>query len=204
MLARVGSRRWTSATLAESVKAAQGNALGVGHDLDFGADPTFGRADAVPPFRASAKVASAKNSEVSSSPASWSSSKCWDTSTPELAASSESLFQTGWFLESLPTQTLIIHVIRTNKIPFLQSRPSWPLLAMSGVIMAVGIAIPFTPVGGYLEFTAPPPLYLALLALTLLCYVVLTQSVKVWLLRRKWIGWDATERGTTVKGKSSI
>ena len=113
--------------------------------------------------------------------------KCWDTSTPELAASSASLFQTGWFIESLLTQTLIIHVIRTNKIPFLQSRPSWPLLATSLLIMAVGVAIPFTPVGDYLGFTALPPLYWPLLLLTLLGYVILTQLVKMWLLRRNWI-----------------
>ena len=112
---------------------------------------------------------------------------CWDVSTPEIAARSESLFQTGWFVESLLTQTLIIHVIRTNKIPFLQSRPSWPLVVMSVVIMGIGVAISFTPIGTYLGFTAPPPLYWPLLALTLLCYVVLTQLVKVWLLRRKWI-----------------
>jgi P-type Mg2+ transporter len=113
--------------------------------------------------------------------------KCWNTSTPEAAAHSESLFQTGWFVESLLTQTLIIHVIRTNKIPFLQSRPSWPLMVMSGCIMGVGVAIPFTPVGTYLGFTPLPPLYWAFIFLTLLLYVVLTQSVKVWLLRRKWI-----------------
>ena len=113
--------------------------------------------------------------------------KCWDVSTPEAAAHSESLFQTGWFVESLLTQTLIIHVIRTNRIPFLQSRPSWPLMAMSAVIMAIGIAIPYTPIGDYLGFTALPPLYWPLLGLTLLCYVVLTQVVKMWLLRRKWI-----------------
>lgn len=112
---------------------------------------------------------------------------CWDTSTPEAAAHSASLFQTGWFVESLLTQTLIIHIIRTNKIPFLQSRPSWPLLVMSSVIMAIGIAIPFTPLGGYLGFTALPPLYWPLLALSLLCYVVLTQVVKMWLLKQKWI-----------------
>ena len=113
--------------------------------------------------------------------------KCWDVSTPEAAAHSASLFQTGWFVESLLTQTLIIHVIRTNKIPFLQSRPSWPLMAMSAVIMAIGIAIPYTPIGDYLGFTALPPPYWPLLGLTLLCYVVLTQVVKMWLLRRKWI-----------------
>lgn len=113
--------------------------------------------------------------------------KCWDTSTPEAAAHSQSLFQTGWFVESLLTQTLIIHIIRTNRIPFVQSRPSWLLLAMSVVIMAVGIAIPFTPVGDYLGFTALPPLYWPLIFVTLLCYVVLTQLVKMWLLRRKWV-----------------
>ena len=112
---------------------------------------------------------------------------CWNVSTPEAAAHSASLFQTGWFVESLLTQTLIIHVIRTNKIPFLQSRSSWPLIGMSVVIMAIGIAIPFTPLGRYLGFTALPPLYWPLLALTLLCYVLLTQVVKTWLLRRKWI-----------------
>jgi len=112
---------------------------------------------------------------------------CWNTSTPTAAAHSASLFQTGWFVESLLTQTLIIHVIRTNKIPFLQSRPSWPLLVMSSVIMAIGIAIPFSPLGDYLGFTPLPQLYWPLLALTLLCYVALTQSVKMWLLKRKWI-----------------
>ena len=56
---------------------------------------------------------------------------CWNISTPEAAAHSASLFQTGWFVESLLTQTLIIHIIRTNRIPFLQSRSSWPLMVMS-------------------------------------------------------------------------
>ena len=56
---------------------------------------------------------------------------CWDPSRA-------SLFQTGWFVESLLTQTLIIHVIRTNKIPFLQSRASWPLTVTTLSIMAFG------------------------------------------------------------------
>jgi P-type Mg2+ transporter len=113
--------------------------------------------------------------------------QCWNVSTPEAAQHSASLFQTGWFVESLLTQTLIIHVIRTNKIPFLQSRSSWPLAVMSVCIMATGIAIPFTPLGSYLGFTALPPLFWPLLAVTLLCYVVLTQLVKMWLLKRTWI-----------------
>ncbi len=112
---------------------------------------------------------------------------CWNTSTPEAAAHSASLFQTGWFVESLLTQTLIIHIIRTNKIPFLQSRSSWPVLALSVVIMAIGVVIPISPLGTYLGFTPLPLLYWPLLALSLLCYVVLTQLVKMWLLRKDWI-----------------
>jgi Mg2+-importing ATPase len=112
---------------------------------------------------------------------------CWNVSTPQAAAHSASLFQTGWFVESLLTQTLIIHVIRTNKIPFVQSRSSQPLMLMSLLVMAIGVAIPFSPLGTYLGFTRLPALYWPLLALTLLCYTVLTQGVKMWLLHRKWI-----------------
>ena len=112
---------------------------------------------------------------------------CWNVSTVEARAHSESLFQTGWFVESLLTQTLIIHIIRTNKIPFLQSRASWPLLCTSVCIMAVGVAIPYTEVGRHLKFTPLPPLYWPLLLLSMLCYVTLTQLVKMWLLRKKWI-----------------
>ena len=112
---------------------------------------------------------------------------CWDMSTPDAAAHSASLFQTGWFVESLLTQTLIIYIIRTNRLPFLQSRPSWPLMVMSSVIMAIGVAIPFSPLGRSLGFTRLPPLYWPLLGVSLLCYVALTQGVKVWLLRKQWI-----------------
>jgi P-type Mg2+ transporter len=113
--------------------------------------------------------------------------KCWDTSTPAAAAHSASLFQTGWFVESLLTQTLIIHVIRTNKIPFLQSRSSRSLLLMSLLVMAMGVAIPFSALGSYLGFTTLPSLYWPWLVLTLACYLTLTQGVKMWLLQRKWI-----------------
>ena len=64
---------------------------------------------------------------------------------------------------------------------------SWPLMVMSAVIMCVGLTIPLTPLGTYLGFTQLPMLYYPLLAITLLCYVVLTQLVKTWLLRRMWI-----------------
>ena len=113
--------------------------------------------------------------------------KCWNVSTPAAAAHSQSLFQTGWFVESLLTQTLIIHVIRTNKIPFLQSRPSALLLLTSLGMIAVGVALPFTPVGAYLGFIRLPNLYWLYLALTLFCYVLFTQTVKSWLFRHRWI-----------------
>lgn len=112
---------------------------------------------------------------------------CWDVSTTQAAAHSASVFQTGWFVESLLTQTLVIHVIRTNKIPLLQSRSSWQVLAMTLVIMAVGIAIPFSPLGPYLGFSQLPALYWPLLGATLFGYVLLTQGVKMWLVRRRWI-----------------
>src|SRR5271165_4629713 len=85
---------------------------------------------------------------------------CWD---PARA----SLFQTGWFVESLLTQTLIIHVIRTNRIPFLQSWASWPLTVTTAAIMAFGAWLPFSPIAGSLGFTELPPGYWPLVILTL-------------------------------------
>jgi Mg2+-importing ATPase len=103
--------------------------------------------------------------------------------TPAQAA----LFQTGWFVESLMTQTLIIHVIRTNKIPFLQSRASWPLVVTTVAVMAVGLWLPVSPLASALGFVPLPGLYWPILGLTLLCYLALTQIVKHVLLRRRWI-----------------
>lgn len=105
---------------------------------------------------------------------------CWD---PTRA----SLFQTGWFVESLLTQTLIIHVIRTNRIPFLQSWASWPLIVTTAVIMMLGAWLPFSPIGPAFGFTPLPALYWPLLAVTLLGYVLLTQAVKTWLFRQGWV-----------------
>ncbi len=97
------------------------------------------------------------------------------------------LFQTGWFVESLLTQTLIIHVIRTNKIPFLQSRASWPLIATSATIMLIGAWLPVSPIGLWLGFVPLPTLFWPLLLLTLVAYIALTQVVKTWLARKGWI-----------------
>ena len=100
------------------------------------------------------------------------------------AGNNPALFHTGWFVESLFTQTLIIHVIRTNKIPFIQSRASWPLIASSLIIVAVGAWLTVSPLAGTLGFVPLPPLYWLLLAIMLPCYVVLTQLVKTWFYRR--------------------
>ena len=81
----------------------------------------------------------------------------------------------------------IVHVIGTQKIPFVQSRASPPLVAMTVLIMSIGVLIPLTPLGRYLGFVPLPPLYWVLLTLTLLAYMLLTQTVKTWLIRRAWI-----------------
>jgi Mg2+-importing ATPase len=100
------------------------------------------------------------------------------------ARDNPALFHTGWFVESLFTQTLIIHVIRTNKIPFLQSRASWALMLASVVIPAIGVWLTVSPVAGALGFVALPPRYWPLLAGMLLGYMLLTQMVKSWFYRR--------------------
>jgi P-type Mg2+ transporter len=105
---------------------------------------------------------------------------CWDPAR-------ESLFQTGWFVESLLTQTIIIHIIRTNRIPFLQSWASWPLMVTTVLIICFGIWLPQSPIAPLLGFSPLPPLYWPLIVLTLCCYVVLTQITKAWLFRQKWI-----------------
>jgi Mg2+-importing ATPase len=94
------------------------------------------------------------------------------------------LFQTGWFVESLFTQTLIIHIIRTNKIPFIQSRASWPLIVTSLIIVAGGAWLTVSPLAGALGFVPLPPLYWLYLALMLISYAFLTQMVKTWFVRK--------------------
>ena len=97
------------------------------------------------------------------------------------------LFHTGWFVESLMTQTLIIHVIRTNLIPFVQSRASWQLTLTTVLIMALGALLPTSALAPALGFVPLPPMFWPLLLLTLLCYVGLTQAIKMWLARKGWV-----------------
>ncbi len=97
------------------------------------------------------------------------------------------LFHSGWFVESLMTQTLIIHIIRTNLLPFIQSRASWQLTMTTLLIMAIGAYLPYSPLAPTLGFVPLPPLYWLLLLVTLLCYVGLTQLIKMWLIRKAWV-----------------
>ncbi|MDI1350771.1 magnesium-translocating P-type ATPase [Aquabacterium sp.] len=100
--------------------------------------------------------------------------------TPAQAA----LFHTGWFVESLLSQTLIIHIIRTGKIPFLESRASLPLMFTSLSICAVGVWLPYSPLAGFLGLVALPWHYWPWVAGFLLCYLTLTHSVMGWVRRR--------------------
>jgi Mg2+-importing ATPase len=94
------------------------------------------------------------------------------------------LFHTGWFIESLFTQTLIIHIIRTNKMPFVQSRASWPLILTSLIVVAVGAWLTISPLASTLGFVPLPPHYWLFLAVMLPVYALLTQVVKTWFIRR--------------------
>jgi Mg2+-importing ATPase len=101
------------------------------------------------------------------------------------AWSNPSLFQTGWFVESLLTQTLIIHIIRTARIPFIESHASPALIATTVIICTVGMTLPFTWAGSALGFVPIPWLYWPLVAAMVVTYAALTHLVKVWFIR-KW------------------
>ena len=101
----------------------------------------------------------------------------------------QTLFQSGWFVEGLLSQTLIVHMIRTRKIPFFQSRATWPVTGLTLLIMAIGIALPFLPFGRTMGLEPLPLSYFPWLAGILISYCVLTQLVKQWYMRKfmKWL-----------------
>lgn len=96
----------------------------------------------------------------------------------------QSLFQSGWFIEGLLSQTLIIHMIRTAKVPFFQSTAAAPLMVLTLCVMAIGIVVPFTPLGAAVGLVPLPLTYFPWLLGILLCYCLLTQLVKRWYIRR--------------------
>ncbi|WP_250254003.1 magnesium-translocating P-type ATPase [Chryseobacterium sp. Marseille-Q3244] len=101
----------------------------------------------------------------------------------------QSLFQTGWFVEGLLSQTLIVHIIRTKKIPFIQSWAAAPVVALTSLIMLIGILIPFTPLAGYLKMQLLPLSYFPYLIGILTGYCILTQFVKQWFIKKfgQWL-----------------
>ncbi|PWK83870.1 magnesium-translocating P-type ATPase [Fulvimonas soli] len=105
------------------------------------------------------------------------------------APAHQSLFQSGWFIEGLLSQTLIVHMIRTRRIPFVQSTAAAPVLALTAAIILLGLAIPFTVFGAKIGMVPLPSAYFAWLALTLGCYCVLTQLMKRVYIRRygRWL-----------------
>jgi Mg2+-importing ATPase len=113
---------------------------------------------------------------------------CWnfahtDTS-PAMKTFYEQLFHTGWFVESLLTQTLIVHIIRTNKIPFFQSRPSFALIASTLAIMATGCFLPYSPIAHYLGLVPLPLVFWAWIGGFLVAYGTITHFVKSYVHRK--------------------
>jgi P-type Mg2+ transporter len=101
----------------------------------------------------------------------------------------QSLFQSGWFVESLLSQTLIVHMIRTQKIPFIQSAAAPPVLILTSVVIAIGILIPFSPLGVSVGLRPLPASYFLWLIATLVAYCALTQVIKTIYIRNfaKWL-----------------
>lgn len=101
----------------------------------------------------------------------------------------EALFQSGWFVEGLLSQTLIVHMIRTRKVPFVQSCASWPVMLMTFSIMAIGICVPFTSFGSSIGLVPLPWSYFPWLVCILLSYCILTQWLKTKYIRvfNRWL-----------------
>jgi Mg2+-importing ATPase len=100
----------------------------------------------------------------------------------------QTLFQSGWFVEGLLSQTLVVHMIRTRKLPFFQSRASWPLLLMTALIIAAGVYLPMGPLADYFKLQALPLSYFPWMLAILLGYVCLIQLMKGLYDRR--YGWQ--------------
>jgi Mg2+-importing ATPase len=104
------------------------------------------------------------------------------------SAAHQTLFQSGWFVEGLLSQTLIVHMIRSRHFPFVGSRAAGPLLAMTGLIMAVGLVLPMSPSAHYFKLQALPAAYFMWLFAMLVGYILLTQAMKAFYARR--FGWQ--------------
>ena len=100
----------------------------------------------------------------------------------------QGLFQSGWFVVGLLTQTLVVHMIRTPKLPFVESRAAMPLLLMTLVIMAIGVFLPMGPLADYFKLQALPLTYFPWLGAILVGYCLVTTAMKNFYIRR--YGWQ--------------
>lgn len=107
----------------------------------------------------------------------------WGANT-EMGNYLSSLFQTGWFVESLLTQTLIVHIIRTKRIPFLQSSASLPMILTTLIVMIVGALLPYSPFATYFGFVPLPLSYWIWILSFLMGYGFLAHFVKSWFFNK--------------------
>jgi Mg2+-importing ATPase len=119
----------------------------------------------------------------------------WMTAGTGDRAHLEALFHTGWFVESLLTQTLIVHIIRTNRIPIIKSRASLAMTMTTLAIMGVAVALPFLPIGRLFGLVPLPAVYWIWIACFLLAYAVLTHLMKTWFNRHGLEGRDRGKAG---------
>jgi Mg2+-importing ATPase len=106
------------------------------------------------------------------------------STSPDMKVYYESLFHTGWFVESILTQTLIVHIIRTRKIPFIQSRASPVMLFFTVLVMGIGAALPYSPAAHFFGLVPLPAIYWAWIAGFLVVYCALTHTVKNWFFKK--------------------
>jgi Mg2+-importing ATPase len=114
-----------------------------------------------------------------------------------------SLFRSGWFVESLATQSLVVFVIRTRRTPFFRSRPSRPLLLTTLAVAAAGVALPYSPVAHLLGFKPLPALFLAILGGMTVTYLLLAEIGKTYFFRHERAGTEAA-LGSSPLGGSAV
>lgn len=96
----------------------------------------------------------------------------------------QALFQSGWFIEGLLSQTLVVHMLRTQKIPFIQTRATWPIMLTTLLVVIIGIGLPFSPINSWFGLQALPLSYFPWLLATLLGYCLLSQGMKQLYMRK--------------------
>jgi P-type Mg2+ transporter len=113
------------------------------------------------------------------------------------------LFRTGWFVESLSTQSLVIFLIRTRRVPFIRSKPSAPLTVTTLGVAALGAILPFTGVGKFLGFAPLPPVFFPILAAMIAAYLGLIELGKAAFFRKKFEP-PATNRSASPKSSAAL